>query len=142
MAIRKSLNIGASDRNSADQLTDAASRQLKHPHIVQRDSPAGRRAYVQGSRLAVWQVVSLVRAFDGDVETVAEDYRLSPELVQAALDYAHDFADEIQAAIDDNASYTADRMAELLPNFSVFVASGSPPGLNDSEQPSGAADPH
>ncbi|MBI4316846.1 MAG: hypothetical protein HY675_00030 [Chloroflexi bacterium] len=66
-----------------------------------RDSPVGRQAYLQGTRLAIWQIASVARDFQGDVAKTAEHLD-RPQVQIAALNYAAAFPEEIQAAIADN----------------------------------------
>ena len=37
-----------------------------------RDSPVGRQAYIQGSTLAVWEVMMIVRAYKGNAKKAAD----------------------------------------------------------------------
>jgi uncharacterized protein (DUF433 family) len=55
-----------------------------------------RRAFVVGTRLYVYQVISTLRGNDGDVELTAEDFGLAPQLVRAALAYYADFTGEVE----------------------------------------------
>jgi hypothetical protein len=71
-------------------------------HIVFRDSPAGRQAYVMGSSLAVWEVVFVARDYGGDPAQTARHLRWPLVRVQATLAYAEAFPDDIEAAIADN----------------------------------------
>jgi hypothetical protein len=53
------------DRSTAEtaaRLLDEGLRREDFAMVEFRDSPVGRQAYVQGSRVAVWQVVQLQRA--------------------------------------------------------------------------------
>lgn len=85
-----------------------------------RDSAVGRQAYIQGSSLAVWKVIMLVRAYGGDVERTARHLQWSMYRVQAAINYAAAFPDEINAAIADNEAYDAERVSRMLPQTRVF----------------------
>ena len=91
--------------------------------MERRHSPAlvGRQAYIQGSSLAVWEVVMILRAYDGDVEKAAEHLQGPAYRVQAAANYAAAFPEEINAAIDDNASYNAEKVRRMLPQTRVFT---------------------
>lgn len=66
----------------------------EYPGIAFRDSIGGREAYVQGHRVAVWEVVDAHRETKSIVKT-AEHFRWPPALVRCALAYAKAFAGEI-----------------------------------------------
>ena len=67
-----------------------------------RDSAAGRQACIQGSSLAVWEVMMLARDYKNKAAAVA-DHLQWPELkVQAAFNYARAFPDEIETAVAEN----------------------------------------
>ena len=60
-----------------------------------RDSVGGREAYVQGHRVAVWEVV----AVSHEAKTIARTaghFRWTPALVRCALAYAKAFPKEIE----------------------------------------------
>ena len=104
------------------RLLEEALRAAEFPGIVFRNSPVGRQAYVAGSRLAVWQVVSLARNYNGDADKTAEHLRWDAPRVQAAFDYTAAFPDEINAAIAENDAYDLDRLRESFPDIQVFNA--------------------
>ncbi len=82
----------------ADRLLGEAVRVERHPLIQFRGGAAGhRRPRVVGTRLDVHQVMSTLRANDGDVDAAAEYLAVDSRLVRAALDYYADFADEVDA---------------------------------------------
>ena len=74
----------------------------EHPLIRFVDGPAGRDARLVGSRLAVWQMIDVVRDNDGDVAAAADYLELPLGLVQAAVAYFGAFPEEIDEAIVDN----------------------------------------
>lgn len=86
-----------------------------------RDSIVGRQAYVQGSSLAVWEVVMIARAYNGDVESAARRLHWPVQRIQAAVNYAAAYADEIDTAIADNEAYDAERVARMLPGTRVLT---------------------
>ncbi len=87
------------------------------PGIVYRDGPTGRRA---GLALGpdVWEVVSAIRHAPGAAETklraAAEQLTLPEEQVRLALDFAAEYADEVEAriALNDAAAHRARVLAE------------------------------
>lgn len=90
---------GVESRNSlVERLLAEALRCERHPLIRFRAGAAGRREPgLVGSRLLVRQVVSQLRAADGDVAGVAEYLGLPEPTVRAAVSYYADFADEVDA---------------------------------------------
>lgn len=90
-------------------------------HITFRDSPAGRQAYVLGTGLAVWEVIWLLRAHGNDVTHTATYLDWPPFRIQAAVRYAEAFPDEVEAAIEDNASHGVQELSRMFPQLEVFV---------------------
>jgi len=64
------------------------------PGIGFRDSVGGREAYVQGHRVAVWEVVEVYHQAKTIVKT-ADHFRWTPSLVRCALAYAKACPNEI-----------------------------------------------
>lgn len=56
-----------------------------------------RRPALAGTRLDVWQVIETLRAHDGDVESTAGYFAITPAQVRACVGYYADFQDEIDA---------------------------------------------
>lgn len=113
-------------------LTDEPRRLSRHSDIVFRDTVVGRTAYVAGTGLAVWQIVSILRAFHGDIAAMAESYEIPEGLLAAAITYAAEYPDEIQVAIDDDDSYDVERLQALHPNIELFEVR---PDAEDSREP-------
>lgn len=67
-----------------------------YPRIVFRDSPLGRRAVLEGTRLDVAQVVETVRN-SGSIEAAAAYLALSAPQVRACLQYYADHQEEVDA---------------------------------------------
>jgi hypothetical protein len=67
-----------------------------YPGIAFRDSAAGREAYLQGHRVAVWEVVEIHKCYRA-VKKTAEHLSWPVHLVKLALDYAAKFPEEIEA---------------------------------------------
>ena len=85
---RKARQLGRSPSETGAILLDESLRRDEFAFIDFRDSPVGRQAYIQGSRLAVWQVVTLARSYSGDVKKTAEHLAWPLVKVQSALSYA------------------------------------------------------
>jgi len=109
--------MGRSASDVGAQLLAESLRQADFAFIEFRDSPVGRQAYVQGSRLAVWQVTTLLRDHQGDVAKVAAHLRWPEAKVHAAVAYAQGYPEEIEEAIRDNDSATFESLSRLLPGI-------------------------
>jgi uncharacterized protein (DUF433 family) len=104
---------GRESRNAlADRLLGEAVRLERHPLIRFHGGAAGRRQpLVVGSRLYVHQVMSTVRASDGDVDEAAAYLAIPVRFVRAAVDYYADFADEVDEDADVAARVERDERA-------------------------------
>src|SRR5579863_4602459 len=86
----------ASDASA--RLVEEGLRRSEFAFIDFRDSPAGRQACLQGSTLAVWEVMLLVHGYKKDVPAVARHLKWPEVRVRAAVNYAEAFPEEINAA--------------------------------------------
>jgi hypothetical protein len=133
---RLARRLNRTPSETAALLIDEALREAEFAFIEFRDSPVGRQAYISGSRLTVWQVVSIARAYKGDVGKTAEHLGWPPVKVQAALNYAEAFAQEIEEALEDN-DKGFDELKRILPNIELFEA-----GASDDDEESQASQPN
>jgi len=116
---RAARRWGRTPSEIAVLLLEESLRQRDFAFIEFRDSAVGRQAYLQGTRLPVWQVAWLVRDYGGDVAKTADHLNLPVVQVAAAMRYAAAYPDEIEAAIVDNTHAVAN-LADQLPNLEVF----------------------
>lgn len=123
---RAARRLGRTPSETAGILLDEALRQREFVLIEFRDSPAGRQAYLQGSRLAVWQIEWLAREFNRDVNRLARHLSLPPMQIEAALRYAEAFPQEIEDAIKDN-QWAAGNVGRLIPGIRVFKGGEASP---------------
>jgi uncharacterized protein (DUF433 family) len=123
---RAARRLGRTPSEAAAILLEEALRQAEFAFIEFRESPAGRQAYLKGSRLAVWQLISYLCAVDGDRARAAHDLEIPPTWVQAALAYASAYSAEIDAAIADNAP-DLDRLSRLIPGLEVITVDAAAP---------------
>jgi uncharacterized protein (DUF433 family) len=105
---------------------EEALRQREFAFVEFRDSPLGRQAYLKGTRLAVWQVIGLARAFDGDIAGTAAHLEIPAAAVAAALAYAAAYSAEIDAAIADNA-HAVEELTRLVPNLETVAVDAAAP---------------
>src|SRR6202046_555930 len=90
---------GWTPSDASARLVEEGLRRSEFALIEFRDSPVGRQAYIQGSTLAVWEVMMIVRAHKGNAKKAAE-YLEWPEFrVKAAVHYAEAYPREIKEAL-------------------------------------------
>src|SRR4030081_2411144 len=95
---------GWTPSDASARLVEEGLRRSEFAFIDFRDSPAGRQAYVQGSSLALWEVVLLLRSYKNKVPAVAEHLKWPEAKVAAVANYAEAFPEEIDAALAENAA--------------------------------------
>ena len=95
-------------------------RRSEFAFIDFRDSFAGRQAYIQGSTLAVWEVMLLMRSYKNKTSSVAKHLKWPEAKVKGAVNYAEAFPDEINQAIAENDSIDFDELKKTLPQASIF----------------------
>src|ERR1700733_14874823 len=109
----------ASDASA--RLVEEGLRRSEFAFLDFRDSPIGRQAYLQGSTLAVWEVIFLLRSYKGNVEGVAKHLKWPDAKVRAALNYSEAFPEEVNEAIAENDSTDFDSLKRMLPQAVDFA---------------------
>lgn len=112
----------ASDASA--RLVEEGLRRSEFALIDFRDSAAGRQACIQGSSLAAWEIVLLVRSHAGDAAAAARYLNWPPIKVQAAVHYAEAFPEEIEEAIAENDETGFKALKRMLPQATEFVVGG------------------
>ena len=112
---RMAKRFGWTPSDTSARLVEEGLRRAEFALIDFRDTAGGRQAYLQGTRLAVWMVVKIVRSFDSSIEKAADHLERPSAMIQSAMNYAQAFPEEIEAAIADNDSMGFDKIARLLP---------------------------
>ena len=110
----------ASDASA--RLVEEGLRRAEFAFIDFRDSPAGRQACIQGSSLAVWEVMLLIRSYKSDAAAVARHLRWPQAKVSAASNYAEAFPHEIDTALAENEATGFPALQRMLPQAEEFVA--------------------
>jgi hypothetical protein len=110
----------ASDASA--RLVEEGLRRAEFAFIDFRDSPAGRQACIQGSSLAVWEVMLLIRSYKSDTGAVARHLRWPQAKVSAAGNYAEAFPQEIETALKENEATGFEELKRMLPQAVEFVA--------------------
>jgi hypothetical protein len=113
---------GWTSSDASARLVEEGLRRSEFAFIDFRDSSVGRQAYLQGSSLAVWEVVLLIRAYKGAISGVAKHLRWPDSKVLAAENYATAFPQEIEEALAENASVNLQELKRPLPQTGQFTA--------------------
>ena len=103
--------------DASARLVEEGLRRSEFAFIDFRDSSAGRQAYLQGSTLAVWEIMLLVRAYKGNVAAVAKHLRWPEAKVRAAVNYAEVFPEEVEEATSENNSVDFEALKRMLPQI-------------------------
>ncbi len=120
---------------TAALLLEESLREAEFAYIEFRDSAVGRQAYVKGIGMTVWEVVMVARWHNNDAAQTAALLEWPLVKIQAALNYAAAYPEEIQAALDDNDKGFED-LKRILPNIQLFEAGGG-----EADQEIGGAEP-
>ncbi|MGA7521360.1 MAG: hypothetical protein WBW84_02700 [Acidobacteriaceae bacterium] len=117
---RMAKRHGWTASDTSARLVEEGLRRSEFALIDFRDSPVGRQAYMQGSTLAVWEVMMIVRAYKGDAKKAAGHLEWPEARVQAAVNYAETYAEEINEALAENDAMDFDALKRILPNLQLF----------------------
>jgi hypothetical protein len=120
---RMAKRHGWTASDASARLVEEGLRRSEFAFIDFRDSPVGRQAYMQASTLTVWEVVLLLRTYKQDASAVARHLRWPEAKVQAAVNYAEAFPDEVAEAIAENDAVDFKALKRMLPQ-----ATASAPG--------------
>ena len=112
---RMATRHGWTPSDASARLVEEGLRRSEFAFIDFRDSPVGRQAYIQGSTLAVWEVLLLVRSYKEDVTAVAKHLQWPDSKVQAAINYAEAFSEEIEQALSENSASDFRALKRMLP---------------------------
>jgi len=119
---RMASRNGWTASDASARLVEEGLRRSEFAFIDFRDSAAGRQATLQGSTLAVWEVVMLVRSYGGDAGATAGHLDWAEAKVRAAMNYAEAFPAEIDAALEENQASGFEALKRMLPQAEEFVA--------------------
>ena len=113
---------GWTPSDASAKLVEEGLRRSEFAFIDFRDSPVGRQACIQGSSLAVWEIMLLARSYKADVAAVAKHLGWPLGKVQAAVHYAEAFPEEINEALSENDSTYFDSLKRMLPQTAEFTS--------------------
>jgi hypothetical protein len=120
---RMASRHGWTASDASARLVEEGLRRSEFAFIDFRDSPVGRQACVQGSSLAVWEVMLLMRSYKSDAAAVGRHLRWPLARVQAACNYAAAFPREIESALEENQGEGFQTLRRMLPQTVEFVTS-------------------
>jgi uncharacterized protein (DUF433 family) len=118
---RMATRHGWTASDASARLVEEGLRRTEFAFIDFRDSAAGRQAYIQGSTLAVWEVMLLVNSYKADVSRVAKHLESPEAKIQAAINYAKAFPQEIETALSENATVDFEALKCMLPQTANTV---------------------
>ncbi len=113
---------GWTPSDASARLVEEGLRRSEFAFIDFRDSPAGRQACIQGSTLAVWEIMLLVRSYKADLAATAKHLQWPLVKVKAAANYAEAFPAEIDQALAENDATDFTALKRMLPQASEFSA--------------------
>ena len=112
--------VGRTPSEIGADLLSESIRRADFAFIEFRDSASGRQAYIQGTRLAVWQAITVLRSYDGNVVKAAAHLRWPDAKMHAAIAYTKAFPPEIEESIKENESVDIEQLSRLLPGIQRF----------------------
>jgi hypothetical protein len=112
---RMAIRHGWTTSDASARLVEEGLRRSEFAFIDFRDSAVGRQAYIQGSTLAVWEVLLLLRSYKGDAVAVRKHLGWPEAKVETALNYAEAFSEEIEQALSENTATDFDALKHMLP---------------------------
>jgi uncharacterized protein (DUF433 family) len=118
---RMASQHGWTPSDASARLVEEGLRRSEFAFIDFRDSVAGRHAYIQGSSLAVWEIMMVARHYKNNAAKLAAHLRWPEAKVQAAFHYAKAFPDEIQGELADNDAVDFESLARMLPQARQFI---------------------
>lgn len=119
---RMASRHGWTPSDASARLVEEGLRRSEFAFIDFRDSSVGRQASIQGSSLAVWEIMLLVRSSRNDLRVVARHLHWPITKVQAAVNYANAFPNEIHEALAENDAANLTTIKRMLPQTIEFKA--------------------
>lgn len=120
---RMATRHGWTPSDTSARLVEEGLRRSEFAFIDFRDSPIGRQAYIQGSSLAVWEVMMVARSYDHNAQAVAHHLEWQEAKVHAAFNYAAAFPDEVNEALAENDAVDFVSLKRMLPQLEEFIVS-------------------
>ncbi len=93
-----------------------AEKMRRVPGIYFMNEPTGRCAKVEGTGLGVWEIIENFLGWDQDYDELVGYYDwLSREQLEAAINYWHEFPEEIEGRIAMEGQYTPEEIWATYP---------------------------
>jgi hypothetical protein len=124
---------GWSASDTSARLVEEGLRRSEFALVDFRDSSVGRQAYIQGSSLAVWEVMMIVRTYRGDVRKAAKHLEWPEARVRAAVHYAEAFAEEVDEALAENEAMDFEALKRIAPNLHEVRVPKASAGIRTSK---------
>ena len=118
---RMANRYGWTPSDASARLVEEGLRRSEFAFVDFRDSAAGRQACIQGSSLAVWEVMLLVRSYKNDLRATAKHLQWPLAKLQAAVNYADAFPDEIDEALTEYGAVDFTALKRMLPQAVEFT---------------------
>ncbi len=100
----------------ANELLAEAVKMRRCPGIVFADGPTGRRARIAGTGIDVWEVIATYKSVGKSWKRLRTAYHwLDETKLRAALGYYECYPKEVEARIQQNESWTPDRLRQRYP---------------------------
>ena len=119
---RMANRYGWTPSDASARLVEEGLRRSEFAFIDFRDSTVGRQACIQGSSLAVWEVMLLVHSYQGDMTATAQHLQWPAAKIQAAANYADAFPEEINQALAEYRDTDFTMLKRMLPQAVEFSA--------------------
>ena len=117
---RMANRYGWTPSDASARLVEEGLRRSEFAFIDFRDSAVGRQACIQGSSLAVWELMLLVHSYKNDLEATAKHLHWPQAKVQAAVNYTQAFPEEIAQALDEYRAVDFTTLQRMLPQAVEF----------------------
>lgn len=109
--------------SAASLLIEEARRREHFRGVEFRDSPQGRLAFVQGTRVPVYFAWMAARDYGFDTSKVAEHFGWPLWKVESVLAYAEAYRDEIGREVDEHDEWDDEEaLRRILPSLHVSEA--------------------
>ncbi|MGB2589904.1 MAG: hypothetical protein WAJ96_04595 [Candidatus Acidiferrum sp.] len=117
---RMANHHGWTTSDASARLVEEGLRRAEFAFVDFRDSAVGRQACLQGSSLAIWEVLLIVQSYKADVAAAAKHLEWPEAKVQAAVNYARAFPEEIEGALRENEAVDFEALKRMLPQAGEF----------------------
>lgn len=108
--------VGRNFSSVANELLDEALKMRRYPGVVFTDGATGRRARLAGTGIEVWEVIATYQSVNQSWKRLKAAYHwLDEAKLRAALTYYECYPEEIEERIQQNESWTPERLKQSHP---------------------------